>query len=463
MKKISWYFCSFLFFASAPSHAGVGIPCLDDQGKVRNANASDVCKSSLLSCKSIKQALEKEVKNMVQWKIHGYYFMGDKGRDLDLLKSEPDKNNFVGNDLSLPICSVVGHKLTSEEVKEGSNGKAAGEFDYQLIGKKQYCGDLPEADNDEDDEYKTELKFDSKRTRWSSYILGAYPWILRRQTYDVLHSIPDDMNLEKVFTSAEVKKDIANLVETYINASKGLLQVSKTMCDQESLVEQCLKKPSPFKMGEPQIPICTLVSAQYSLTKIGVNGLLLAEVQKKSLEMHNKYFLNLLSFNDKNSKFQYLFETCSRDVIPSFSFNDSRIYSCFVSCLMDGKRWYTNASWDGNGKSWMNSPEGDLQDRKCSWPVRFNLETGEMVYGMKRYAPLTFPYLDFDTMLIGAITYAKEWPAKSKQDDNMEITRNVGFAGLVERTIRFDVCQQKKRNDKNSPCELVGIGSDKPQ
>ena len=82
---------------------------------------------------------------------------------------------------------------------------------------------------------------------------------------------------------------------------------------------------------------------------------------------------------------------------------------------------------------------------------------------MRRLLPASFQNLDKDTMLIGAFSYEKEWPLKSSQDDKMEITRNVGFAGLVERMIRFDVCQQKKRNDQNSPCELVGIGSDQPQ
>jgi hypothetical protein len=231
----------------------ISIPCVDDSGKSTATTGAGLCSAILPKCSNIRTNYEKTVKNFLTWKIWGYY----QGKNVDLNAStlSATGTNLVGTDLMYPICSVVGHKMqfsgTSPLLSGNFNPcddtrqKMAAlydslgiEYSHQSIGKKAACGARP--DTDSGTTYLTLSFRGGNGNLWNSYMVGAYPWLIRRHAYDVLTALkPDLSNLSDVVSSASVKTDLA-AVGTMMNAYYADLATASTeVCSNTSIIDKC--------------------------------------------------------------------------------------------------------------------------------------------------------------------------------------------------------------------------------
>jgi hypothetical protein len=96
---------------------GINIPCLLDEGpnkgKPNVENYS--CGRILKSCAETRKELQNQVRNILSWKIYGFYL----GISIDADKTV-DVSNPVGTSTAEPFCSVVGHTLQVGLTKNNS-------------------------------------------------------------------------------------------------------------------------------------------------------------------------------------------------------------------------------------------------------------------------------------------------------------------------------------------------------
>lgn len=470
MMKVVHFVNSLMLLLVAVSAQAGGVPCLDDAGVVKNATG-EVCKAILPKCTDLRNKLISQVKNQMEWKIYGYYH---QNLDLDLNESDLKNKKFVGQQLAYPLCSVVGHKV--------SGGSDIGEVNQQQIGSKLSCGEYPKASGVDEWTYRLDLTYSGNNgTKWYSYVLGAFPWVIRRQAHEVISSLKDDLsNLDQVIQTPAMNDAIKKTLEEVRNSVTKLSQEAKPLCslagtESSKLIADCVKKPSPFAINSPQMAICNLVSAQQFLNELSVPSMLsfetLGRAQKMQDEKFGKVFQakqhpQLKALMDVCANNRGLVRTVANTIVGVFTLGPIRnaiaarkSQSCVTSCLFDGSMYHTFTSFN-TGKN----DNGKQYNRKCAKVVRYDLDKGKPVSTL--LASLISPE-SFVVWLWSWIT-GNSWTEsrQTKEIDFMEKinlinpTNNNGFAGMIEYIIRTEICPQEgKKKTGSNVCDSVGIGN----
>lgn len=415
---------------SAYSAEPISIPCLDDGGGLVNAKPEDVCKALLPKCSELKTNLVNQLKDMISWKIYGYYYLGkDIKLELGSMTGSGASAEPEGESLPYPICSVVGHKISGSE---------PGEINQQTAGKNLSCGAYPEIKNGNAWHYKAEMHYEGAAgNKWYSYVLGAYPWELRRNAFEVIKDLKSDLsNINDVIHTDSMAQDVKNTLEIIKTSTKALSAEAKTTCNQapeHNIVTSCMS--GALSVTDPVQKLCTLAKAQQALNAVATPNMLVYEVMDRTKKMHAAIFGNIF-VGDSNPKFKAMMRYCADStdelnilatflIWPIGSFIKNLIfarkaYACNASCLTNGGRWRTWANWTSSENS-----DGPW-NRSCNKSIHFSMSNGGPAY----------------------------WGG--------EKTNNVGFAGLVESIIRRDICPQDGHHKNGANvCDAVDI-KDKP-
>ena len=420
-----------------PSAVSIAIPCIDDAGKVVASGAgAGACNSILPKCTDLKNSYEKAVKNFLSWKIYGYY----QGKNVDLNKSTltTTGTKLEGPDLLYPICSVVGHQVQyskAHPLKSGAYAPCDGtratqakvyeglglEYAHQTIGKKLSCGLRPATNSGGS---KLLLSFQGESGNlWNAYLVGTYPWLIRRHAYDVLTQLkPDLSNIADIVSSDGVKRDLAALNDKMNGYFKDLSAEAHDACQASTtnsdLVTRCLS--GQMSLTDPANRLCTLVKAQNTVNNGALPNMLVMEIMSRVQADYDKYFGKMLSW--QTEPFKSFASSCENN---SGGSNRNK-KSARASCVFDGGNFYTF-----NDRA---TTEND-----CSGKAS-RRETSSHIIRIR------------DSKLV---PFTNAFPAKTDE------TLFLGFGGLVESIIRRDICKQSRYTD-TSICDTVNI-PDQPE
>ena len=407
----------------------ISVPCLTEDGKVAGATSATVCPAILPKCSDLRRDVEKGVKGMLSLKIWGYY----NGKDLDLDKSTLDK--MEGVDIPSPLCSVVGHTLQYRAVSNDL------EISRQSIGKKLECGTRPHARGDQGSggllgigagEDRMVISFHGNEGGlWSSYMMGVYPWLIRKHANAVLTTLkPDFTNLSEIMKSnTAVRGDLATLNRRMTVFYQELTSEAKDVCTsgQSDLMNKC--KTGAMSVTDPSNRLCTLVKAELAINGGALPNLLIQEIMTRVQNEYDSYFSGMLAHS--KPEFNTFFKGCadSSDGNGFLGMQPRKKYSCVASCLFDGKDYYTWADYNTE-----ESGDSGRSSRRCTMPGKVSLTDGQV-------------YTSFNGIL--------------GQLNGRVMAINKGFAGFVEFLIRTKICGQAKPTDE-SACDKIGI-PDKPE
>ena len=450
-------------YGVAQGAESISIPCRDEKGKIFNAKESEVCLSILPLCSDLRKNLIDSMKNMISWKIYGYYHLN---KDIDLNQELTNPASLKGEPLPYPVCSVVGQKV--------SGGADLGEIEKQSIGQQLSCGDYPIIRHGQrTSAYSSTIIYSGERgKRWFSWVQGALPWELRRSAYDINKELEPELgNLGKVLSNSAMNDALKDKLQDMRKRVLELSGQAKAACYSSSkdIINDC-QTPGKLSLTDPVNRVCTLAKAQLALNSLAAPSMLVFEAMERARAYHERYFQYAFVANGENpngtmGEFSHLVKYCSDNsnlngflstVLDFWPFRylfrwikANKSYSCFTSCMLDGTEYYTNV--ENNKESWKNS--GGARRRKCQKKSAFSLETGK---------PITLYWQSFAeglSLRIWKITYrsgsgdfvkdlAGSLPAKR--------TNHHGFAGMVEKVIRKDICDQNKKTDP-SICDEIGI------
>ncbi len=462
MKKTFGIFALLLFFGvshSSFASSKFALPCIDDSGKVANAKAAEVCESILPKCSALRKDLLNNMKSMISWKIYGYYYLN---KDIDLNQDPTkmtDPSKVVGNDLPYPICSVVGDKLTSPET---------GEIDQQKVGLKLPCGEFPKILHASRSQYKSKIVYEGELgKRWFSWVQGALPWELRRNAYEIEKALkPDLSNLDDVIKSAAQGQALANSLESVRTEVLKLNGRAKEAChtSSQSIVESC-KTINGLIITDPVHRVCTLAKAQLALNAVATPNMLVYEVMERTKTMHDQLFKDIFiadgsSKSGSSGEFKKLLNHCSDnsnlmgllarllDFWPFKKFfrwlRANKSYSCFTSCMLDGEQYYTDIQ-DRGPESCKNC--GGENRRKCVKKSRFSLESGKPVNVffqsmIDKESQSISSWDGWNWISVLHVSNAENFQSQISAAQPAKMTNNTGFAAMVEKIIRKDICMQ---------------------
>jgi hypothetical protein len=397
----------------ADTSGPTAIPCINDGGKVVNASAEEVCKAILPKCADLKKDTEAKVRDLLSWKIWGYY----KGKDIDLSKSGnvDGKVTLEGTDMAAPICSVVGQTLKS-------NGSTADyEIRSQQMGDHKSCGARPNVIASLSGK-KFRLVYENAGgagSQWVAYMQGAYPWLIRKHTYDVLHSINSDMsNLDDVLKTAQMSKDIRDTMAKMKTFSKSLSKEAKASCDAKdsNLLQQC--KAGSLSINDPVQRVCTLVKSQIAANDSALPNMIVYEImQNRVYGQYDQIFGNILNF--KNQTMKNLSGECS-DTGGFLKLNRKKKLAKTASCYFSGEFCVNDSA--------------DVREAPASGKCQTNNKA----------------------IMLSNGSVANSFLGISLAGDKK--TKNYGFAAVIERLIRHDVCGQNKISDDNV-CDQAKVPS----
>jgi hypothetical protein len=388
----------------------IRIACLAESGEVRNAEPSQVCKAVLPKCSTLKTTLQERVKDMMSQKIWGYY----NGKDVDLARSSP--TNLVGTEMPYAICSVVGHKI------KGSAPDA--EIRQQSIGKKLSCGLRPRVVAEKSGK-KFALHYDGENGKlWASYMLGAYPWLIRKHAADVLGKLQDDLgNVDALLTiSKAMSQDLSKVNEQMRDYAKKLGSEAKSACDKpdSNLITECTS--GSLSINDPAQRACTIVKAQLASNEGALPYMLAFEIMQRVQKEYDGTFAKLLT--QEEATMRNLVEACG-DTGCFGCTNRKKKISKTASCFFGGEFCTTD---DGTVREGGSGVPGACK----TMDTRIMISSGEVPSGMM------------------AVFGGGRGPAA--------VTKNLGFAAVVERMIRHNICGQNSPND-DSVCDQIDIPS----
>jgi hypothetical protein len=308
------------------------------------------------------------------------------------------------------------------------------------------------------------------------------PWELRRSAYDINKELkPDLSNLSDVLSSKamndQVKKKILAIRENVLKLSGA----AKNACHSSStdIINDC-QTPDKLSPIDPVNRICTLAKAQLALNEVAAPNMLVFEAMERTKKLHDQYFKNIFIGTGSQSEFGKLVGHCSdnsamvgiltdlldfppfRDIFQWLKANKS--YSCFTSCMLDGESYYTAIDGDRH-ESCPSEICGGKKRRQCAKKSRFSITSGKPYNALwqaviepeseseKVWDPLGFVSWVLRTSKSGAL---------NKAINESNPTNNTGFAGMVEKIIRKDICNQTQSKTQDNVCDQIGI-PDKPK
>lgn len=440
-----WFVAVMLAFGSGAQAASLSVACMGSDGQIKNGTAQDVCKVILPKCSEILTKNSKEVRRNLSMKIMGYY----KGMDLDLEAST--KERLVGPPLAIPVCSVVGHDLS----------KSDAELTQQAVGGKASCGSHPRM-NGKGGSKRIYLGFEGEQGKaWSSWMMGAYPWIIRSESYDVFHKLkPDLSNLDEVLSSEEMKTRKEEFATTEAAARKFYRELdpaAKSVCDSNAtdIAEKCTN--GGFAVTDPAIRLCTLYRAQLAISGGALSNLITGEVMARAQKKHDDMFSSVIlnetrPGSDSQGMMNQLMHACNRrtewwrTAVRGDGCGGSRRrkLAAVASCLKNGARHYTNKRYEineGSNPTWV-FPLGKCM-RNGSRSSQFNLDSGRI-------------HTNFGVLGGGMskfVTTAAADPVSGGSGD--VLTRQKGFASGIEFLIRRVICGATRSEQSTPRCDIT--------
>ena len=353
----------------------------------------------------------------------------------------------MGPALAYPICSVVGHTMQftgtrpipsknvglcdKTRATQANAYSAAGiEYATQTIGNKTSCGRRPDALTGD---MSITMKFQAgSGNLWDSWLIGSYPWLIRRYANDVLTQIkPDLSNMSDVLTDASAIADWNALNTTMSGYFSSISSDAKSYCSLPSaspsssattssnIVAKCTS--GTMSLTDPANRLCTLVKAQTTLNSGALPNMLVKEIMSRVQTNYDKLFDNLMTF--KAGPALSLWNQCKNT--GSLFRAGAKKKAMTSSCLFDGADFYAYTS-DGT----------PAQENDCSGSGRHHADDGYL-----------FRVSDGSVSSIG-------------DSIGSDKTLLFGFGGLVEYIIRHNICQQNTYSD-TSVCDTINI-PDKP-
>lgn len=421
------------------------LACIGADGQVKNATAEEACKAILPKCSEVITKSSKETRRMLSMKIMGYY----KGLDLDLERSS--KDNLVGTQLNIPVCSLVGHDLSKPE----------SEYSQQSVGLKASCGTAPRMSG-KGGSKRLYLSFEGERgLAWSSWMMGAYPWGIRSAAYDVLSQLkPDLSNLDALIQSDPMKHSKSELATSLAGARsffRGLSNESKAVCNSgaNDVIQRCLE--GGFSVTDPAIRVCTLYRAQLAFGEAALSNLFAGEIMARAQKRHDELFRSVILNETRpdsasQGMMNQLMYACNRRTgdLDVFLGGDGcggsrrRKLATVGSCLNNGKRHYTNKGYEvqeGSNPTWV-FPLGRCP-RNGRRTAEFDLVTGRI-------------RTNIDSRIGGGLTtFVKTTvPPAFLGGGGSILTRHKGFAGGIEFLIRRVLCGAIGNQQSTPRCDI---------
>jgi hypothetical protein len=395
--------------ASPTPSATLNLPCVTDAGAIANAAPADVCKAILPKCTDVKKQLIQTVKDQLSLKIWGFY----NGKNIDPNLST--KSSLVGPATANTVCSVVGQtlKYTNDSTLE---------LTQQMIGSKLSCGLRPNLKVNSDHRTATFDFSGNQGNLWSSYMLGVYPWLMRRYASDVFTLIKDDLsNIDAIVNSPSASADAATTAKFVATAVQGLSAAAKSVClvGRPNLVSDCTA--GTLTVNDPALKICTLVQSQ-TLTSTGaIPNIIQSQIMTRVQNYYDSKVAVILK--DASPDFTTFKNSCgvSRGLFSSKEHG----MSCLASCVFDGQKFSTS-----DNTFIVHEFDGSHKANGCNNSSMLKMSG------------------DYSTVSGGNL-----------QGGSPYFTSGHGFAGFIEKMIRTDICQQKLKTD-TSVCDSVNIPSE---
>jgi hypothetical protein len=427
--------------ADAPA---LKMACIGADGQIKNSTSEDSCKAILPKCSELSTKNSKEARRLLSMKIMGYY----KGLDLDLNQST--KENLVGAQLNIPVCSVVGHDLAGTDH----------ELSQQMVGKKASCGKIPYMTGKSGSK-RIYLEFQGEEgLAWSAWMMGAYPWGIRSASYDVFKDLkPDLSNLDALIQSVPMQSSKARMAQGLEDARKFYRELppeAKSVCNsgQTDVVQKCLQ--GGFSVTDPAIRVCTLYRAQLAFGESAFSHLLVGEVMARTQKKHDDIFKSVIRnetrpLSGDQGMMNQLMHACNRRTEwwrtsvrgDGCGGSRRRKLAAVGSCLNNGKRHYTNGDWrvqEGSNSAWI-FPLGKCM-RNGSRTSQFNLQSGRI---STNFGEVGGGISSFVTASL---------PATFSGGGGNGLTQHKGFAGGIEFLIRRVICGATKSRQSTPRCDI---------
>jgi hypothetical protein len=427
--------------------APLKMACIGADGQIKNGSAEDSCKAILPKCSEVISKNSKEARRMLSMKIMGYY----KGLDLDLERSS--KDNLVGTQLNIPVCSLVGHDLS----------KPDSEYSQQSVGLKAACGTHPKMTGKKNSKRLYLYYEGDQGLAWSSWMMGAYPWGIRSAAYDVINQLkPDLSNLDALIQSESMKhskSELANSLDGSRRFFRELSNEAKAVCNSGAtdVTKRCLE--GGFSVTDPAIRVCTLYRAQLAFGEAALSNLLVGEIMARTQKRHDELFSSVILNETRPSSasqgmMNQLMHACNRRtewwrtaVRGAGCFGSRRRkLAAVTSCLKNGNTHNTHKDYS------VHEGRGSRCSRRGSRSSEFDLQSGmiktNFAYriggGVNSFVTTTLP-----------ATF-------SGGGGGSVLTRNKGFAGGIEFLIRRVICGATRSQQSTPRCdvsEATGIPS----
>ncbi|NDF14448.1 hypothetical protein EB061_03895 [bacterium] len=465
---------------SGASASSFQVKCLTDDGKILGGDSSNTCKNTLPKCSEIKAALQKAVQEQLSMKIYGYY----KGYDVDLKKTTLD--SMSGSKMPVQICSVVGHSIRYKNDRDlefgvrNYGGSAPYRGDTQAINGAS-CGEAPQIQLNTDDRKVLVNFVESSGSRWSSWMLGTMPYLIRANSYRFFQGLSDMSKLDSLVNSPvskALKEEYAQLNSEIESFFKQLPLETKATCEDSAyggIVDSCLKKPGAkeFLPTDPALRTCEIVKAQLTMSGGSLSNIVLGEIMEDARAEYDKKVGSLLKSGSPG--WQALVNKASDGTAWTDCWLSARrkCGAVAISGMMGSGFYRVSESYAG-----YESDDSGKKNRKGERFIAFYLDRpspeATMAWGppqdggpRMRASPV-FPdwwenFLFFwrflkalHNVLASRDVYLAKYPA-----GNASLTLASGFPGLIEYTVRNQICGQRSVSDSSLSCDEQAI-PDKP-
>jgi hypothetical protein len=430
--------------ALAASPVSIKIKCLEN-GRIIGGDDSNTCKNALPQCSDLRDAYQKQVRQMLSLKIYGYY----KNKNVDLNQTSNDR--VVGTDMPVKICSVVGHKIVYDgrkdlEFKEARNngGMVVSNGGVQTFTNES-CGAQPNMRMNTGDR-RVDLSFDGARgARWTAVTLGAMPWELRAAEYRFEKGAQNVVDMDGLLNADAVqpyKKEYNGAISAMESAYSKFPDESKKTCsspDYADVIARCHGDAgaAPIKVTDPAYRMCGLVKSQMDLGQGAIASMVLMQVVSDAQKSFDSHFAKLLK-NDGDD-WNALKSTCLDGTGWWSAGGRKRKAAKVASCLHDGDWMYT---WNGDNIEEDDGSSNCWGGRRCRKDLRS--------VGIR---------LDHDD--VQATEAARPSNSAPYLRSGAPITLANGYEGLVEYIIRHRICGQNSVTTVSAACDDKVI-PDKP-
>ncbi len=435
----------------------INIPCLGSDGSVKNASGGSVCPAILQKCSVIRDAIKKGLADQLSQKITAYYKQQNISQSAKDVGVKGTQGAMGSSPTNAPVCSVVGQK-----VQTSTNPPKDSEISSQILGAQASCGTKPHFrmsrwGENLDPKVHLDMKFDNSHgTQWMAYMNAAYIFAIKAAAHDVVSAIkPDLSNIGDNISSAD-SAVVATALKTLSDAIAGLNAASQASCTSATdVVNKCLN--GGMAVTDPAQRLCNLVQAELLINSGTVGNLLVAGVITKAQSIYDQKVSPIVSDSAGDTDMNALSGMCGgfalnhKHIEPvvgllspitvlqgwyepdghtMYKMYSNRIAAAVTgSCMTDGK---TMGTLDESGDNEVLDGGGGHKAYRA-----------EFASDAKGANPSVNP--------TACIFSSNAGPTQSCS----VYSPYYGFAGVIEKKIRVDICRQKTSTNDANVCDKL--------